>query len=102
MKLNLQLLQQILDIAEAKGSKGFKAANVLTLCHNNQDELELIFHLDYLTDKGFIVGEFMPIGFTSLGFSPQSVRFVRGTITDRGQEYRMGLTKNKSRLKSIA
>ena len=102
MKLNLQLLQQILDIAVAQGNKGFKAADVLTLCRNNQDELELIFHLDYLTDKGFIVGEFMPIAFASLGISPQSVRFVRGTVTDRGKEYRMGLTKHESRLKSIA
>lgn len=102
MKLNPQLLEQILDIAETRGDKGFKAVDVLNLCRNNQDELELIFHLDYLTDKGFIVGEFMPVAFASLCFSPQSVRFIRGTITDRGREYRTGITKDKSMVKSIA
>lgn len=100
MKLNLKLVQQILDIANIRGEQGFTTADVLSICHNNEDELELISHLDHLADKGFIVGEFMPISVATVGVSPQSVRFIRGTITERGKEYRSGLAKVKPSLQS--
>lgn len=89
MKLNQQITKQVLDLAVKKGKQGFVEADILPLFPDRQ--YELLDHLDYLTDKGFIIGEFVPVAFATLGVSPQSIRFIRGEITPRGKEYLAGL-----------
>ncbi len=85
MKLNLPTLKQVLEIAADKGETGFGEQDILPL-FNNQ-EYDLVFHLDYLTDKGFIIGEFTPGGFAAFAIFPEPIHFVRGEITERGKEY---------------
>ena len=76
MKLNILILQEILDIAIANDELGFMETDLIAVSVRDKDEL--IFHLDYLTDRGFIIGEFIPITFTDLKISSQSIRFIRG------------------------
>ncbi len=56
MRLNKQTIIQVLEIAAEKGEAGFEEKDIIPLFDNN--EYDLVFHLDYLTDKGFIIGEF--------------------------------------------
>ncbi len=93
MKLNLQTLKQVLEIAADKGEKGFGEQDILPL-FNNQ-EYDLVFHLDYLTDKGLIIGEFTPEGCAAFAIFPKPIHFVRGEITERGKEYLAGLKEKE-------
>ena len=57
--------------------------------YNN--EYNLVFHLDYLTEKGFIDGEFTPGAYAAFALMPKPIYFIRGKITEKGQEYLTGL-----------
>ena len=93
MKLERQTLKQVLEIAAKKGETGFEEQDILPL-FNNQ-EYDLVFHLDYLTDKGFILGEFTPGAYAAFAILPKPIHFVRGEITERGKEYLAGLKEQE-------
>ena len=65
MKLNQQITKQVLDLAVKKGKQGFVEADILPLFPDRQ--YELLDHLDYLTDKGFIIGFNAPLLLNVLG-----------------------------------
>ncbi|WP_315790194.1 hypothetical protein [Fischerella sp. JS2] len=89
MKLYQQTLQQVLEIAANKAEAGFEEKDVAHLFDN--EEYDLVFHLDYLAEKGFIEGEFTPGAYAAFAILPQPIHFVRGKITAKGQEYLAGL-----------
>ena len=94
MRLNKQMLIHVLEIAVEKGEAGFEERDLLPLFHNN--EYDLVFHLDYLTDKGFIIGEFTPGAYAAFAILPKPIHFVRGEITARGREYLAGLKEQQA------
>jgi len=96
MKLYKQILQQVLEIAAEQGETGFEEKDIAHLFNN--DEYDLVFHLDYLKEKGFIEGEFTPGAYAAFAILPQPIHFVRGKITTKGQEYLAGLKQNESDL----
>lgn len=89
MKLYKQHLQQVLEIAAEKGETGFEEKDIARLFDN--EEYDLFFHLDYLTEKGFIDGEFTPGAYAAFAILPKPIHFIRGKITAKGQEYLAGL-----------
>lgn len=93
MRLNKQTLIQVLEIAAEKGEAGFEEKDLLPLFHDN--EYDLIFHLDYLTEKGFIIGEFTPGAYAAFAVLPKPIHFVRGEISERGKEYLTGLKEQE-------
>ena len=95
MRLSKHTVIQVLEIAAEKGEAGFKEQDLLPLFHDN--EYDLVFHLDYLTEKGFITGEFTPGAYAAFAVLPKPIHFVRGEISERGREYLAGL-KEKQQL----
>ena len=94
MRLSKQTLIQVLEIAAEKGEAGFEEQDLLPLFHNN--EYDLVFHLDYLTEKGFITGEFTPGAYAAFAVLPKPIHFVRGEISERGREYLAGLKEQEA------
>lgn len=93
MKLDKKILQQVLEIAAAKGEEGFEEKEILPIFHN--EEYDLIFHLDYLREKGFIEAEFTPGAYAAFAILPKPIRFIRGKITEAGKEYLAGLQQQQ-------
>jgi hypothetical protein len=89
MQLNREKLQQVLEIAAEKKETGFEEKDIAHLFQN--EEYDLVFHLDYLTEKGFIDGEFTPGAYAAFAILPQPIHFIRGKITPKGQDYLQGL-----------
>ena len=69
MHINIDTLIQILEMAIANQNAEFTEQDVLAL--GSKREHELIYHLDYLADKGFIIGEFIPLAFPIHRVSPK-------------------------------
>ena len=89
MRLNKETLKQVLEIAAEKGDAGFEEKDILPIFHNN--EYDLVFHLDYLTEKGFIDGEFSDGAYAAFAILPKPIHFLNGKITAKGKEYLAGL-----------
>jgi len=92
MQLSQEKLQQVLEIATEKGELGFEEKDIAHLFDN--EEYDLVFHLDYLVAKGFIDGEFTPGAYAAFAILPQPIHFIRGKITPKGQDYLQGLQQN--------
>ncbi|MBE9169410.1 hypothetical protein IQ238_18405 [Pleurocapsales cyanobacterium LEGE 06147] len=93
MKLSREKIQKVLEIASEKGEAGFEEKDIAHLF--NDEEYDLVFHLDYLTEKGFIDGEFTPGAYAAFAILPKPIHFIRGKITPKGQDYWQGLQQNK-------
>lgn len=85
MNLNREKVKQVLDIAAEAGFSGFEEKDVAHLFE--ADEGGLIFHLDYLNEKGFIQGEFTPGAYAAFALLPEPIHFIRGEITPKGRSY---------------
>jgi hypothetical protein len=91
MQLSRSILQQVLEIAADKGEAGFEEQDI---AHLFGDEYDLVFHLDYLNEKGFIAGEFTPGAYAAFAILPEPIHFIRGKITAEGQQYLQGLQQS--------
>ena len=92
MRLNRDIIQQVLEIADGKGESGFEEKDIAHLF--NEEEYNLVFHLDYLNEKGFIEGEFTPGAYAAFAILPQPIHFIRGKITAKGRDYLQGLQQS--------
>ncbi|BAU05760.1 hypothetical protein NIES592_08785 [Fischerella major NIES-592] len=91
MQLNRNIVQQVLEIAAEQGEAGFEEKDI---AHLFGDEYDLVFHLDYLHEKGFITGEFTPGAYAAFAILPEPIHFIRGKITAEGQQYLQGLQQS--------
>lgn len=91
MQLNRNIVQQVLEIAAKQGEAGFEEKDI---AHLFGDEYDLVFHLDYLNEKGFITGEFTPGAYAAFAILPEPIHFIRGKITAEGQQYLHGLQQS--------
>lgn len=83
-RLNQHILKKVLEIATEK-IYGFEEKDILPLFHNT--EYDLVIHLDYLSEKRFIIGEFTSESYVSFAIFPKPIDFIRGKITQRGIKY---------------
>ncbi|WNZ21801.1 hypothetical protein HJG54_02225 [Leptolyngbya sp. NK1-12] len=84
MRLNRDIIQQVLEIADRKGEAGFEEKDI---AHLFNEEYDLVFHLDYLNEKGFIEGEFTPGAYAAFAILPQPIHFICGKMTAKGRDY---------------
>ncbi|WAL58289.1 hypothetical protein [Thermocoleostomius sinensis] len=91
MQLSRNILQQVLEIAAEKEEAGFEEKEI---AHLFGDEYDLVFHLDYLNEKGFIAGEFTPGAYAAFAILPEPIHFIRGKITLEGRQYLQGLQQS--------
>ncbi len=91
MQLSRNIVQQVLEIAAEKGEAGFEEKDISHLFGN---EYDLVFHLDYLNEKGLITGEFTPGAYAAFAILPEPIHFIRGKITAKGQQYLQGLQQS--------
>jgi len=85
MYLDRETLQKVLELAAEKGDEGFKETDISALFQNN--EYDLVFHLDYLTEKGYIDGKFTSGAYAAFALLPKPIHFIEGKITDKGRAY---------------
>ncbi len=91
MQLNRDIVRQVLEIAAEKKEAGFEEKDI---SHLFNEEYDLVFHLDYLHEKGFIEGEFTPGAYAAFAVLPQPIHFIRGKITAKGLDYLQGLQQS--------
>jgi hypothetical protein len=96
MQLDRETLRQVLEIAAEKGDAGFEEKDIAHLFKH--EEYDLVFHLDYLNEKGFIEGEFTPGGYAAFAILPKPIHFIRGKITLQGRDYLSGLQQQEATL----
>lgn len=93
MHLVRKILEQVLWIAEKKGDSGIMRKDICSLFQGSEESLT--FHLDYLTYKGFMRGEFTPGEYAAYALLPKPIYFVQGCITTKGRDYLAGLQKQQ-------